>query len=138
MGGKIETLSQLYAFVTEKETHIDWRVLDNPNVTSVGCGDPLLDHHASWLIVGGGAHLMLKAKLRSWYAAREGQSGIIDMHFACGWLYKEGYTTYESQGGVYAALRNQVELLNRQHHAAFVVPEPVDIGSAALFMSGKP
>lgn len=135
--GRIETVSDLIAFVGEKESHIDLSNLHNPRVLTVGCGDPLLDHYADWLLVGGVAYLYQKGHLTTFVSARRGKGGILEGHLACGWMFVNGFTSYESQRGLMVEVRQEVQYLNSQFNTSFVVPEPGHIGSAAPFMSGR-
>lgn len=132
-----EREDQLFAFIAKEENHIDLNHLTEINETTVACGDPLLDSPASWRIVGGAVYLYKKGYLNEYIARREGKSGVLEGHLACGWMFTQGYQTYESQSGLIVATRERVGELNRIYGASFVVPEPNHTGSAAPFMIGE-
>lgn len=132
----IERVDELFAFIAREEKHIDLGHLKDVSETSVACGDPLLDSQSSWRLVGGAIYLYLNNHLDEYISRREGKCGLLEGHLACGWMFTQGYQTYEGQSGLIVATRQQVGELNRQYGASFVVPEPGHIGSAAPFMIG--
>ena len=75
--------------------------------------------------------------LENYIAKREGKTGLLEGHLACGWMFTQGFQTYENQSGLIVAARQQVNELNNRYGTSFVVPEPESHGSAAPFMIGS-
>lgn len=90
-----------------------------------------------WLLVGGVAYLHQKGHLTTYIATRKGKSGVLEGHLACGWMFMNGFTTYDTQRGLMVAIRQEVDYLNSRFNTSFVVPEPAHIGSAKPFMVGN-
>ncbi|OGM20528.1 hypothetical protein A2714_04020 [Candidatus Woesebacteria bacterium RIFCSPHIGHO2_01_FULL_38_9] len=130
----IETEEQLYRFIAKEEKQIDYRHLNRINETAVACGDPLIQSRAAWRLVGGVVKLHLNGFLLPYVSKREGKGGVLEGHLACGWMFTQGYQTYEAQSGLIVAAREEVQDLNKQFGTSFVIPEPHRHGSAAPFM----
>lgn len=138
MNEKIRTLTDLFEFVQHKEALIDWSKMTNVNETTVACGDPVLDHYAEWLLVGGVANIYLSGRLAEYISLREGKKGILEGHLGCGWMFTRGYRTYDAQRDLISTVRYEVQKLNKEFNSGFVVPKPNHLGSAAPFMIGRP